>query len=237
MAASFTQEEKRFVLAEMIKCSTVDIETLARFVKLNVLDPEWMTMQVPLGRNLGQCMQVASLLSTTPNNRSAVSQNDHLTGGGMNHPRQIAPRTSPSGQTPGAMPTSPVNNPPWQPADGTEDRRALPYEAVGAQAPRKRGRPSRVDRRIAMPPRLAAIAPKPPQSGPGPNTPRPILPATQRQVDARISQPPPPAQVPQPLDSPPGRKKRRTAAARIGRDRFGKHSGDGTNAIPSANAT
>ncbi|RFU73081.1 hypothetical protein TARUN_9173 [Trichoderma arundinaceum] len=215
MAASFTLEEKRFVLAEMIKCSTVDIERLARFVELHVLDPKWMTMQIPLGRNLEQCMHVASLLSTAPSHRPAMSQNDHLTNNGMSQPRQIAPRTSPSGQTPGPMPTSPVNIPPWQPADGVEDRRPLPYEVPSAQPPRKRGRPSRVDRQATMPPRLAAIAPKPPQSAPGPNTPRPILPATQRQVDARNSQPPPPSQVPPPLDSPPGRKKRRTAAGAV----------------------
>ncbi|KAL7788308.1 hypothetical protein V8C37DRAFT_404494 [Trichoderma ceciliae] len=219
MAASFSLVERRFVLAEMIKCSTVDIETLARFVESNVFDPKWMTMQIPSGRNLEQCMQVARLLSTAPSDRSAMSQNDHLTNCGMNHPRQIAPRTSPGGQTPGAMPTSPVNMPPWRPADGVEDRRAPPYEAPSAQAPtRKRGRPPRVDRKTAMPPRLAAIAPKPPkppQSAPGPNTPRPILPATQRQADARNSQPPPPAQVPPPLDSPPGRKKRRTAAGAV----------------------
>lgn len=168
-----------------------------------------------LGRNLEQCMQVAELLSTVPNHRSAMSQNDHLTNNGMNHPRQIAPRTSPSGQTPGAMPTSPVNIAPWQqPADGVEDRRPLPYEAPSAQPPKKRGRPSRVDRKTGVPPRLATIAPKPPQAAPGLNAPRPILPATKRQADAPTSQPPPPAQAP-PLDSPPGRKKRRTAAGAV----------------------
>jgi hypothetical protein len=33
----------------MIKCSTVDIERLARFVESNVLDPKWITMQIPSG--------------------------------------------------------------------------------------------------------------------------------------------------------------------------------------------
>ncbi|KAM0255762.1 hypothetical protein ACHAQJ_005432 [Trichoderma viride] len=212
MAATFSLAEKRFVLAEMIKCSTVDIEMLARFVELNVPDPNWMIMQIPSGRNLEQCMQVANRPPAAPSHRSAMSQNDHLTNSGMNHPRQIAPRTSPGGQTPGAMPMSPVNMPPWPPADGVEDRRATPYEAP---APRKRGRPSRVDRKTAVPPRLATIAPKPPQSAPGPNTPRPILPATPRQADTRSSQPPPPVQIPPLLDSPPGRKKRKTATGAV----------------------
>lgn len=133
----------------------------------------------------------------------------------MNHPRQIAPRTSPGGQTPVAMPTSPGNISPWPLADGVDDRRVPPYEAPSTHAPKKRGRPSRADRKTAAPPRLAAIAPKPPQPAPGPNTPRPILPATQRQVDAQNSQQPPPVHALPPLDSPPGRKKRRTAAGAV----------------------
>ncbi|KAL7930488.1 hypothetical protein V8C35DRAFT_159218 [Trichoderma chlorosporum] len=202
MAASFSMEEKRFVLAEMIKCSTVDIERLARFVESNVLDPKWMTMQIPTGRNLEQCMQVASLLSTAQGHRSVMSQNDHLISNGMNHARQIAPRTSPSGQTPGALPTSPGLGPPWQLAEGVEDRRPVPYEA-----PKKRGRPSRVGRNTAAPARLATIAPKPAQPTPGPNTPRTILPAAQRQDDAQNSLPP--------LDTSPGRKRRRTATGAV----------------------
>ncbi|KAL7948297.1 hypothetical protein V8C42DRAFT_342347 [Trichoderma barbatum] len=215
MASSFSLEEKRFVLAEMIKCSTVDIERLARFVESNVLDPEWMTMQIPTGRNLQQCMQVVGFLSTAPGHRSAMSQNDHLTSNGMNHPRQIAPRTSPGGQTPGTIPTSPGNMSPWQPVEAMEDRRATHSEAPSIQAPKKRGRPSRVDRKTAAPARLAPIAPKPPQPAPGPNTPRTILPAAQRQAEARSSQPPPPVHHLPPLDSPPGRKKRRTATGAV----------------------
>ncbi|KAL7910028.1 hypothetical protein GGI35DRAFT_352716 [Trichoderma velutinum] len=214
MATSFSIEEKRFVLAEMIKCSTVDIERLARFVESNVLDPKWMTMQIPTGRNLEQCMQLANLLSTAPGHRSAMSQNDHLTNNGMNHPRQIAPRTSPGGQTPVAMPTSPGNMSPWQLADGVEDRRAVQYETPSTQVPKKRGRPSRIDRKTAAPARLATIAPKPAQLTPGPNTPRTILPA-QRQDDAQNSQPPPSVHTLPPLDSPPGRKKRRTAMGAV----------------------
>lgn len=215
MAASFSLEEKRFVLAEMIKCSTVDIERLARFVESNVLDPKWMTMQIPTGRNLEQCMQVANLLSTAPGHRSSMSQNDHLISNGMNQPRQIAPRTSPGGQTPGAMPTSPGNMSPWQLADGVEDRRPVQYEAPSTQVPKKRGRPSRIDRKTAAPARLATIAPKPAQLTPGPNTPRTILPAAQRQDDAQNSQPPPSVHTLPPLDSPPGRKKRRTAMGAV----------------------
>lgn len=40
---------QRFVLAEMIKCSSVDVEMLIRFVESNVSDPNWMIMQIPSG--------------------------------------------------------------------------------------------------------------------------------------------------------------------------------------------
>ncbi|UKZ82294.1 hypothetical protein TrVFT333_010080 [Trichoderma virens FT-333] len=148
-------------------------------------------------------------------NRPQPRTNDHLTNNGMNHPRQIAPRTSPGGQTPVAMPTSPGNMSPWPLADGVEDRRTAPYETPSTQPPKKRGRPSRVDRKTAAPARLATIAPKPAQPIPGPNTPRTILPATQRQDDAQNSQPPPLVHTLPPLDSPPGRKKRRTATGAV----------------------
>ncbi|KAL6889823.1 hypothetical protein HDV57DRAFT_344436 [Trichoderma longibrachiatum] len=211
MATTFSLEEKRFVLAEMIKCSTVDIERLARFVESNVLDPKWITMQIPSGRNLEQCMQVADSLSSAPGYRSAMSQSDHLTGNGMNHARQMAPRMSPGGQAPGAMPTSPGLMSPWQHPDGAEDRRVLPQETPGEHTPKKRGRPPRVDRKTAAPPRLANIAPKPPPLSPGPNTPRTILPATSRQADTQNPQPQPAVRALPPLDSPPAKKKRRTA--------------------------
>ncbi|KAK1248014.1 hypothetical protein MKX07_000902 [Trichoderma sp. CBMAI-0711] len=211
MATTFSPEEKRFVLAEMIKCSTVDIERLARFVESNVLDPKWMTMQIPSGRNLEQCMQVADSLSTAPGYRSAMSQSDHLASNGMNHARQMAPRMSPGGQTSGAMPTSPGLMSPWQHPDGAEDRRVIPLEAPGDQAPKKRGRPPRVDRKTAAPPRLANIAPKPSPLSPGSNTPRTILPATPRQAESQNSQPQPPVRALPSLDSPPAKKKRRTA--------------------------
>lgn len=197
----------------MIKCSTVDIERLARFVESNVLDPKWITMQIPSGRNLQQCMQVVDSLSTTSGYRSALSQSDHLTSNGMNHTRQMAPRMSPGGQTSGALPTSPGLMSPWQHPDGAEDRRVLPLEAPGDQAPKKRGRPPRVDRKTAAPPRLANIAPKPPPLSPGPNTPRTILPATPRQAESQNPQPQPPVRAPPSLDSPPARKKRRTATS------------------------
>lgn len=41
---------QRFVLAEMIKNSKVDINSLAAFVRSSQIEPEWMAMQLPYGK-------------------------------------------------------------------------------------------------------------------------------------------------------------------------------------------
>lgn len=41
---------KRFVLAEIIKSSTVDLDSLVNFIKLNGVEADWWNMQLPLGR-------------------------------------------------------------------------------------------------------------------------------------------------------------------------------------------
>lgn len=40
---------QRFVLAEMIKVSHIDVGTLVEFAKHHNLDPNWMQMQLPSG--------------------------------------------------------------------------------------------------------------------------------------------------------------------------------------------
>ncbi|KAF4977354.1 hypothetical protein FZEAL_6126 [Fusarium zealandicum] len=52
-------EEKRLILAEMIKTSQTDIKTLERFIKSHRIKPNWLQMQLPAGRDLAQCMQAA----------------------------------------------------------------------------------------------------------------------------------------------------------------------------------
>jgi hypothetical protein len=37
------------VLAEIIKTSTLDVEAIAAFVRSSQIDPDWMSMQLPLG--------------------------------------------------------------------------------------------------------------------------------------------------------------------------------------------
>ncbi|KAK8915549.1 hypothetical protein VCV18_010246 [Metarhizium anisopliae] len=57
MELSFTQDEKRFVLAEIIKSSTVKIDLLLAFINTNRVDPDWMRMQLPLGMRITLIIQ------------------------------------------------------------------------------------------------------------------------------------------------------------------------------------
>ncbi|KAJ4411655.1 hypothetical protein N0V82_008969 [Gnomoniopsis sp. IMI 355080] len=64
-AGNFTEDEKRFVLAEYIKASQVDTEQLVEFIKKCNLQPDWFSMQLPGGRNMHQCMRAASSMLDT----------------------------------------------------------------------------------------------------------------------------------------------------------------------------
>ncbi|KAK3322426.1 hypothetical protein B0H66DRAFT_203403 [Apodospora peruviana] len=62
MESSFTDEEKRFLLAEMIKYSHMDVNTLVEFIKLHEIQPEWMSFHLPRGRNMNECYRAADLM-------------------------------------------------------------------------------------------------------------------------------------------------------------------------------
>ncbi|KEZ44821.1 hypothetical protein SAPIO_CDS2937 [Scedosporium apiospermum] len=66
MGSPFTDEEKRFLLAEMIKVSKVDVHALVEFVKANRVEQKWYSIQVPTGRNLEQCFQAAESMFGAP---------------------------------------------------------------------------------------------------------------------------------------------------------------------------
>ncbi|KAH9900387.1 hypothetical protein F4778DRAFT_139013 [Xylariomycetidae sp. FL2044] len=55
MDTTFSDDEKRFVLGEIIKVSSVDVHTLVEFIKSHNIEPNWMSMQLPNGRNMNQC--------------------------------------------------------------------------------------------------------------------------------------------------------------------------------------
>ncbi|RKU41758.1 hypothetical protein DL546_002397 [Coniochaeta pulveracea] len=67
MDSAFTDAEKRFLLAEMIKVSHIDIGTLVNFARDHELAyapawPGWLEMELPRGRNMKQCYQAADAM-------------------------------------------------------------------------------------------------------------------------------------------------------------------------------
>ncbi|KAI1128081.1 hypothetical protein F5Y10DRAFT_182661 [Nemania abortiva] len=56
MDTNFSDDEKRFVLGEIIKVSSIDVTTLVEFIKAHRVEPNWMLMQLPSGRNMKQCV-------------------------------------------------------------------------------------------------------------------------------------------------------------------------------------
>ncbi|KLU87436.1 hypothetical protein MAPG_06436 [Magnaporthiopsis poae ATCC 64411] len=57
MDSSFTDTEKRFVLGEIIKVSSLDVSTLVDFVRSYNVEPDWLSMQLPGGRNMNQVIR------------------------------------------------------------------------------------------------------------------------------------------------------------------------------------
>ncbi|KAL8359614.1 hypothetical protein RB601_007735 [Gaeumannomyces tritici] len=57
MDSSFTDTEKRCVLAEIIKVSSLDVSTLVDFVRSYNVEPDWLSMQLPGGRNMNQVIR------------------------------------------------------------------------------------------------------------------------------------------------------------------------------------
>ncbi|TWU72592.1 hypothetical protein ED733_003067 [Metarhizium rileyi] len=187
MELSFTSDEKRFVLAEIIKSSTVNIDILLTFINTNQVDPDWMSMQLPLGRNMNQCMQVVEQMGGPASKRPSTSSQDapalkaansgvasdmatfsavHLLPSASNVPVPILPRPS------NVLDQAQVDTLPTQ----------------STTQPKKRGRPSRADKakkdlRPNLPPHLAPRI----QHGTGH---RPILPAIPYTPN-NLAQPPP----------------------------------------------
>ncbi|KAI9166411.1 hypothetical protein HJFPF1_02512 [Paramyrothecium foliicola] len=74
----FSHEEKLFVLAEIIKTSHVDVGALVQFIKNHHIEPDWMSMQIPLGRNLNQCMRFLESVSLSFPTMKRKLENDEF---------------------------------------------------------------------------------------------------------------------------------------------------------------
>ncbi|GAB1320233.1 hypothetical protein MFIFM68171_10443 [Madurella fahalii] len=66
MESSFTDVEKRFILGEMVKTSHMDVGVLVDFIKSHDVQPDWLSMQLPGGRNMNQCLHAAEIMFNMP---------------------------------------------------------------------------------------------------------------------------------------------------------------------------
>ncbi|KAJ3525355.1 hypothetical protein NM208_g11677 [Fusarium decemcellulare] len=168
----FSDEEKRFIMAEMVKNSQLDVKTLGRFVKSNRIEPNWMQMQLPAGRNMAQCMQAADSLDLHQRGKKRKESYKEL-----------------DSQSSKDVPSSSSQELPPLPRAASKHVPILPRPSVTpseppslsqAQAvrlpPKKKGRPAYAGRAVSGPRPFCPrpIAPKP-TAEPEPGRPRPLL--------------------------------------------------------------
>ncbi|KAI9167479.1 Oxidoreductase calM [Paramyrothecium foliicola] len=188
--AKMVTSNKLFVLAEIIKASRIDVESLVHFIKYHNIEPDWMNMQIPLGRNMNQCMQFAEHISITTSSLKRRPSSDDF-----GHPSKrlafsdMPEQTRPT-SSPGILQPAPPPPPPsytayttahTTPSNGFIETSPQPPVPVMAK---KRGRPSRADKakRDLRPLLPQHLAPRPPPGAAPPQVPsppaaRPILPA------------------------------------------------------------
>ncbi|KAH8889343.1 hypothetical protein GQ53DRAFT_224116 [Thozetella sp. PMI_491] len=171
MEPPFNDGEKRFVLAEMIKVSHIDVAYLIGFIQQTGLKPDWYSMQLPSGRNMNQCIRAWETMTTgqgplppsfTPEKRKSQ---DDLNEQQPKRPAAWSPAAS-------GFPIAPINTSQPSIAPGPNGYSLSPSTAspTTAPLPRKRGRPSRADmeartrQRAAHPTGYAPIAPVPGQA-------------------------------------------------------------------------
>lgn len=68
MDPTFTEFDQRFVLGEIIKASDLDVGTLVDFICKHNVQPNWVRMQLPCGRNLLQVWKAAEVMFNAPLN-------------------------------------------------------------------------------------------------------------------------------------------------------------------------
>ncbi|KAH6671514.1 hypothetical protein F5X68DRAFT_42768 [Plectosphaerella plurivora] len=235
MASSFTDEEKRFILSEMIKQSKVDVETLVDFVESNGIEADWHAMQLPVGKTLNQCFGAADSMFNTTVPRPSLKRK--ALGSPPEQPPKRRPPTAdlpPARYIPFAEPpplqTSFRTSPPFYtpppvahgPMHGTQlvsiqprpphmermsSAPAAPPEPAVPRATgsRRRGRPSRADQSRLLRPVLPQLVPIAPRTPVVEDPPRIGSPLT-------VSTPLAGSPAPQEIPNPPKRRGRPPAA-------------------------
>ncbi|RAL68683.1 hypothetical protein DID88_007391 [Monilinia fructigena] len=140
MEMPFTEQEQRFLLAEVIKTSSIPPEKLLVILNESNVNPNWMMIQVPQGRNLASCINTfESLAGRNPNNLTPQLP-------GPTH-APFFPISSPGLQNKRKS----VSELELAGVDSSRKRRTPGRDAVFFASsfigpmPRKRGRPSKID--------------------------------------------------------------------------------------------
>jgi len=163
----FSDEEKRFVLAEAIRTSSIPLERLFVFLNENSPVPAWDDMMLPRGRNLKQCKDVFASLGISPPApvfHSHIPSQSHGQSLNQSQSHNLPVPSASSGikrkSAPGAMePFASAAGPPAKrrqssgdPVSITRDIRPKPSNgsplsmtSFPTQEPKKRGRPSKKD--------------------------------------------------------------------------------------------
>lgn len=137
MDIPFSEYEKRFVLAEAIKTSTLPLDSLLSIIRDGGVQPNWTEMLLPGGRNLKSCVEAfESLTSTTPstssNKRKSTSQFFEPFTDSSRKRRQSGIDTITAARN--IQPKPAANGSPFSSG-----------QALSTSVPKKRGRPSKAD--------------------------------------------------------------------------------------------
>ncbi|KAL6414701.1 hypothetical protein AUP68_01233 [Ilyonectria robusta] len=162
MGSPFTDEENRFLLAEMIKANRLDNEIIKKFIKANGIDPNWMQMQLPLGRNMNQCLQAAEHMGferrAWPKRKMSDDQSEPAAKrialpGGLEQQVMVAVAPSTTSTHVAILP---------RPASSSAEIPSIIAPPVApSTAPKKKGRPARADKARFRPILPQHIAPRP----------------------------------------------------------------------------
>ncbi|KAI1312116.1 hypothetical protein F5Y03DRAFT_264584 [Xylaria venustula] len=165
MEPSFSDDEKRFVLAEIIKVSAIDVPTLVEFIRAHNIVPDWLEMQLPGGRNMNHCVRAVERMFQVsfppPNIASTGSFGKRRSGDLIDYP-PAAKRQAITAAPPYEPTLTPVRHiQPRPPASN-----GYPLMAPMSSAPaipatgKKRGRPSKADKEAQAQARAGAGYPR-----------------------------------------------------------------------------
>ncbi|KAI8962453.1 hypothetical protein F5Y11DRAFT_190779 [Daldinia sp. FL1419] len=166
MDTTFSDDEKRFVLSEIIKVSTIDVSTLVDFIKAHQVEPNWMLIQLPSGRNMNQCFGAVENMFQTkyppPNltNFKRKSLSDLV-----EHPAKRQAMMAPI--EPPLAPARIIQ--PRPPPNGYPSAAPVSFSPPVTSTGKKRGRPSKADKEAqsrAVYPRLTDYPPITPALAP-----------------------------------------------------------------------